>query len=215
MKKEKLAFQQKTPFAPLIVVFQVFAYLFAALPLRLFYRATRKLPEDIHMLTKGSLLVSNHQSLADPFIVTANLPARVFFRLLPIYFPVDHFWIRKPFFKILLPCLGCYDVGSTRREKMMALFFTHQLLEQKKTVFLFPEGEISNDQIKEFQKGIEYFVHAAIAVIFVRMEGFHLPNSSFFIAPKRKLFYSSVKILKGGEHDVSSLRQHIESMSAA
>lgn len=212
METGKPSFKQKTFPATLVVVFQVLAYAFGAPALRFFYRTKRRLPKNINTLTRGSLLVSNHQSLADPFIITANLPALAFFQLLPIYFPVDHFWMEKPFMKTLLLCLGCYDVGNSRREKMMALFYTHQLLEQKKTVFLFPEGEISKDEVKEFQRGIEYFIHAAINVIFVHMEGFHTHHSALKPRAKKRLVYSEVEALKGKGFNAVSLKQYIEEL---
>lgn len=208
MRTKDSVFRQKNLPAWIVVVFQVCAYIFVALSLRLLYRAQRFLPKNIGTLSRGSLLIANHQSLLDPFIVTANLPACVFFRLVPIYFPVHHFWISKRVFRNILPCLGCYDVGDTRKEKMLALFYTHQLLTQKKTVFLFPEGEISKEEIKEFKRGIEYFIQVAVNVVFVRMEGFH----SASMRTKRKLFYSEVEVLKGRAFDAVSLREYVEGL---
>lgn len=208
MKIKGSVFRQKNLPAWIIVVSQVGAYIFLALSLRLFYRAQRSLPKNIGTLSCGSLLIANHQSLLDPFVVTANLPARVFFRLVPIYFPVHHFWISKPVLGNILPCLGCYDVGDTRKEKMLALFYTHQLLAQKKTVFLFPEGEISKGEIKEFKRGIEYIIQVAVNVVFVRMEGFHVAS----LRTKRKLFYSKVEVLKGRVFDAVSLREYVKGL---
>ena len=205
MKAKNSIFRQKTLSAPIIIVFQACAYIFMAPILRLFYRAQRIHPRNIGTLARGSLLVANHQSLIDPFIVTANFPARVFFRLLPVYFPVDHRWISMPVLRTLLSCFGCYDVGDTHRKKMLALFYTHQLLTQRKTVFLFPEGRISKEDMREFKRGIEYFIQVAINVIFVRMEGFHVVS----LRTGRKLIYSEVEVLKGRAFNATSLKEYV------
>lgn len=164
--------------ALLISIVQVLAYVIGALPLRIMYRTERKLPHNLHLLRRGSLIVSNHQSMLDPFIVSACLPFHIFLKMVPIRPPVIDYIFRDPrynppFFPIL-KMFGCFSIGKTSAEKMKSIFYIRELLKRHETVFLFPEGGISTEHtVKEFKQGVDFFMDQALNVIFVRLRGFN------------------------------------------
>lgn len=153
-------------------IVQILLHFFSAYPVRAFYNAYRVLPSNLHIIKRGMLVVSNHQSMADPFVVLGHIPFKLFLQTVPLYFPVSHteynYWYFKPFLKIL----GGYDIGGTKKEKLIGLMKTRDLLKQKRTVFLFPEGKINKETIGDFHRGIEFFAKSSSGVIFVRMQGF-------------------------------------------
>ena len=188
-----------SPSAPdwIIVVMEIAAYIIVLIPLRLYARARRRLPKTLNKLRGGSLLVSNHQSMADPFVILAHLPFLAFLHMLPIRFPTDDERFRSPamnprFFP-LMTLLGCYSIGKTNHEKMVALFYTRQLLEKGYSVCLFPEGQITQEkEVQALQKGIEFFKNAARNVMFVRMHGFHEKKDVSFLLKKRSITFGEV-----------------------
>lgn len=166
----------RTSFERVIVVFQIFAYLVAALPLRLMYRAHKRLPVNFSALKQGSLIISNHQSMVDPFFVTASMPFRDFLRVLPIRFPTADFVYKSaylnPKFFPFLKFFGCFSIGATHLERMRVIFYIRELLKQRRTVFLFPEGEITKGtNVKDLKQGIDFLVRDAASVLFVRLHG--------------------------------------------
>jgi len=160
----------------ILVVTQVLAYIFCALPLRIWYRALRTLPNNLHQLVRGSLILSNHQSMADPFFVLACVPVRVFLRILPIRFPTADFIYKSKFYNPrffpFITLLGCFSIGSTSIERMRTIFYIRTQLKAGYTIFLFPEGEITKEQnVKELKEGVDFFMHDAKSVMFVRLHG--------------------------------------------
>jgi len=103
----------------IIAVVQIIAYGILFLPLRLLLRITRVLPENLDELSRGSLLIANHRSKMDPFVVLAHLPFFTFLRILPIRFPVHHDFMKRRIFRYTLPFLGSYDIGGTPWTKML------------------------------------------------------------------------------------------------
>lgn len=166
----------RTPFERVIVLFQILAYLIAALPLRLIYRAHKRLPANIKILECGSLIISNHQSMVDPFFVTASMPFRAFLKVLPIRFPTADFVFKSkllnPKFFPFLALLGCFSIGATHVERMQVIFYIRKLLKDGRTVFLFPEGEINEGtNVKDLKQGIDFLIRDAKYVLFVRLHG--------------------------------------------
>lgn len=193
-----------------IYLVQFFSYFILYIPLRVFFRSRHVLPENIAVLDRGSLLIANHQSIVDPFVVMGNLPFRVFLKLLPVRFPTDHDYMKIPVIGQVLKFFGCYDVGATARLRMCALLKTCDLLRSGETVFLFPEGSIAQSEIQEFSQGIEFFIRETHSVIFVRMDGFNEPIAKHFFASSRSLCYGEVRTIDELEHDARSLRDSFD-----
>jgi len=151
---------------------QIMLHIIIAYPVRIFCRTERVLPTNLNILKRGVLVVSNHQSMADPFVVLSHIPLRSFLKLVPLYFPVDSEEYNRFYFKPFLKILGGYDIGGTKKEKLIGLMQTRDFLKHGRTIFLFPEGKINKDSIGDFQRGIEFFMQESNGVVFVRMDGF-------------------------------------------
>jgi 1-acyl-sn-glycerol-3-phosphate acyltransferase len=191
----------------IISFFQLLSYFVFYIPLRIFYLIEGEPPSNIKELKRGSLLVSNHQSYLDPWIVMHKIPFWVGLRLLPIYFPIAHKYMGNPYFSRILKLVGGYDIGATSRENMLGLIYTRRLLSEGKTVFLFPEGKIARNgsEILEFKKGIEFFTKDAKNIIFVRMKGFNEVKLPCFLADC-KMALSDVQNIEGKDISVKKLK---------
>lgn len=184
---------------------QVGVYVFCGWLLRFFYLAKRTLPENIHSLERGSLLISNHRSKIDPFVVLAYLPFSVFLKLLPIRFPTDNDFMEKAWLRPMLRLLGSYDIGATPREKMLGLLRTKEFLDDGTTVFLFPEGKICRDRVGEFERGIEFFVGPGRKVVVVQIDGLERSFRALF-RMSNSLRFGEVLEVKGEKMTVSEIR---------
>lgn len=196
----------------IITISQLLIYIFFAYPIRFFYRAEITMPLNINKLQKGSLLVANHQSFLDPFIILAYIPFLTYIKILPIRFPICYKFMANRFF-IWLKLLGCFNVGNNNKEKMLAFFYTRQLLQQDRTIFLFPEGNIiKKEAINEFKQGIQFFINECQNAIFVRMKGFNKINLRSLIRSDRKLTFSEVKNFKGKNIKTADLKMILEKL---
>lgn len=191
----------------LIFCVQFATYFMFFIPLRVLFRSRVSLSHNLHNLSRGSLLVANHQSIADPFIVMGRLPFSVFVKLLPVRFPTTHAYMELPVVGQALRFWGCYDVGATPRLRMCTLLKTCDLLRSRKTVFLFPEGTIAESQMNEFNQGIEFFIRETSSVIFVRMDGFNEPMKKHLFKARRTLDYGEVLDSNVVSHDARSLQE--------
>lgn len=188
MSNKQLSTKKKQPTYPdwVISLSQIIVYLLGVLPVRAMHRAERKLPENIHTLKKGSLVAANHQSFMDPFFVIMSLPFVTFLRLIPIRFPTsgeifDHPKYNPRFFPVL-KLLGCFSIGKNVTQRMAAIFYVRELLQARKTVFLFPEGKITQEKnVRELKSGIDFFIKDCVNVMFVRLRGFNGIKRKYFV----------------------------------
>ena len=188
---------------------QLLSYFILPLLFRVMYRPKAFYKDDLASLGRGSLLVANHQSLLDPFIILAQIPFRVFLRLLPIGFPTAHEWMDQPFRGQLVKFLGCYSIGSTKQERVRVMFHTCKLLRDGRTMMIFPEGERSEGAVGNFQKGIELFARYARQVVFIRMDGF-TRALRWKRSTVHRLVFSDVQNLAGQRLDAADLKRHLE-----
>jgi len=190
-----------------ITSFQFVAYLVLHIPIHTIFRSKRVLPKNIGNLSRGSLLVANHQSMVDPVVIMGNLPFRVFWNIVPVRFPTDHDFMKIPVLRTGLRLLGCYDVGATPKARACALLRTCELLRENETILLFPEGSIAKFEVKEFLHGIEFFLRETQRVIFIRMDGFNDPVRRHIISNKRKLVFGNVCDAASFVCDIAFLRR--------
>ncbi len=193
-----------------IVFFQLLSYFFFLFFFRPFLHIKRTLPDNISRLNRGSLLVANHQAKTDPFIVMGYLPLLSFLKLIPVRFPADNHYMKIPLVGSVLRLFGCYDVGGNTRERMLVLLRTCELIRSGKTVFLFPEGEIAQSERVPFQKGINFFIREAKAVIFVRIDGFNPQNIASLEEKERRLSYGEVCDTELTSLDVVKLQDYFD-----
>jgi 1-acyl-sn-glycerol-3-phosphate acyltransferase len=189
---------------------QVISYLVLTPIIRVVVRANCWLPKNIRNLNRGALLIANHRSKSDPFVVLAHLPISVFMRILPVRFPVDHDFMRRKRFRWTLPLVGAYDIGGTARERMLGLLRTKEYLDRNTTVFLFPEGRIHRQNVGEFQKGLEFFLGAGRRIVLIRIDGLERASKSVFRHGNTLHFSTVLSVSDEKRIEASALRAIIE-----
>jgi 1-acyl-sn-glycerol-3-phosphate acyltransferase len=157
-------------------VMQILAYLISSIPLKIFYSIKINKPENLKNLNRGTVIISNHQSYADPFLILACLSPIQFLKIIPVRFPVaDDVYRDKKFnprFFPILKMLGCFSIGNDPQQKMQALFYIRDLVENGETLLIFPEGKLNQDlKVTNFQQGVNFFRDSANSMMLVKLRG--------------------------------------------
>ncbi|MBX9694656.1 MAG: MFS transporter [Cyanobacteria bacterium] len=101
--------------------------------------------------TGGALLVPNHMSLIDGFLLIASLDR-------PVRFVVDASYATHPLLKWVMTVMGVIPIASSGGPRMIlrALRDAGQALEQGELVCIFPEGQITRTgTLLPFRRGFE------------------------------------------------------------
>lgn len=144
---------------------------------------------------RGTLVLANHKSLFDPFLVTFHLGRQNWITSVPTRFPTTADYTSRPILGPVIKMLGSYNIGRTAIERAKKLLFTRELLDHKHTVLLFPEGKIVNEGkvVAEFQQGAKMLFAHDYPTVFVRLSGF---NTRSFLHPSTvtdaRMVYSEV-----------------------
>jgi hypothetical protein len=152
------------------------------------------LPRELYV-PSGTLVLANHRSHLDPFLVTFHLGRHNWLSTVPVRYPTTSSFARHPAIGPVIKALGAYDIGEKPIEKAKKLLFTRDLLNRNRTVLLFPEGRIIKDgRLRgEFQRGVEMLFAYDFPTVFVHLLGF---STESFMHPERvdnpRLYYSSV-----------------------
>lgn len=156
-------------------------------------KLTIERPRDFH-ITHGTLIIANHQSKIDPFLISYHIGARNWKNIVPIRYPVTPDYMTKPIMGFIISLLGGYNIGSTVLERLQKLVFTRELLREKYTIVIFPEGKITrdSDMVDEFKKGAYALFNENYPVVFVRLTGLNEKHKFHFWKNTRaKLSYST------------------------
>ncbi len=197
-----------------LVIFmsQIFLYVSVSRILRFYFKANKKIDYPSKSIKNGSLIISNHQSMLDPFVITAYLPFRDFLKIIPIRYPTSHrHFMKMPF----LAFFGAYSIGGDKRSKMLKLFLTREHLARGRSIMLFPEGKICynpNEGMSEFQKGVTFLTDIANNVLIVRMEGFHSCDWIKLWRKHRSMAFSDLYNFQGKDKDVNDLKECLEQL---
>ena len=128
---------------------------------------------DNFKIEHGTLIIANHQSKIDPFLISYHIGIKNWTTIVPLRYPVTPDYMNKPLMGFIIRLLGGYSIGENSLERLQKLLFTRQLLKQGYTVVLFPEGKIvrDKDMIAEFQRGVHVLFSENYPVVFVRLVG--------------------------------------------
>lgn len=137
-------------------------------------RVIRYVP--INITKRGFLVVSNHQSWYDPFVVTLAWALsggswRHFFISIPMWYPTLSGVIRNPVAGSLIRPFGAFDIGLTPLERARGLMFTRHLLRSGENILLFPEAKCirTGNDVAPFHPGITTLYAEAVPIILVRL----------------------------------------------
>ncbi|OHA60859.1 MAG: hypothetical protein A2556_00450 [Candidatus Vogelbacteria bacterium RIFOXYD2_FULL_44_9] len=165
----------------------VISYLFfCRVILRFFYKYEIKIHPDLDLSKKEPILIiANHRSMLDPWIIIGALSFKTFRQLLPIRMlgaknflnPIVNMFNKIGAIPVVYFFYNVIPVsGQTFEEKISGPV---QALQNGETVFMFPEGKIkikSDDVLAEFKKGfaaIDRITHVPILPVFVNYEKGH------------------------------------------
>ena len=125
----------------------------------------------------GVLLLSNHVSYLDPFIIGTAAHRE-------IHYMARHDVFRIPGLRQFIAALNAYPVRRGAADRG-ALKHTLSLLKAGKVVLIFPEGTRSVDgTLGKAHDGVSFIVHSAdVPTIPVFLKGTILPRNSKFIRP--------------------------------
>lgn len=100
------------------------------------------------------ILVSNHKTLADAFIIPSSLPLSVSIKLLPIRYFIKNSYFKNPVLRPFLILLGCFPAHPYRKwgygiEKAI------DVMGKGHSVYIFPEGKLTKiDRMNPPKKGV-------------------------------------------------------------
>jgi 1-acyl-sn-glycerol-3-phosphate acyltransferase len=161
----------------------ILTYFLCWLFLRPFYKFRVKIHPEFDLTTKAPILIiSNHRSMFDPWIISGSLPFKIFRQLLPIRMlgskkfshPIVNMLNKLGAIPVVYFFYNVIPIGGATFEEKIA--GPVQALNHGETVFMFPEGKIninSDDVLAEFKKGfaaIDRQTHVPILPVFVNYE---------------------------------------------
>jgi hypothetical protein len=126
---------------PLVIFFQLLTWLFFRV-VHFFQGNGKALRIEIEPGTRN-ILISNHVSKLDPFLVCTSLDFRTTCRLIPYRFMVSKSYTDRFFTNIGLRLVGGYPAHAFDDSgKNQTLRISKRFLERGETVYIFPEGGI-------------------------------------------------------------------------
>lgn len=182
--------------------------------MRTLYRVHRLHPERIPR-EGGALLISNHVSYIDAFLLTVACPRPVRFVM------VDHF-LKVRAFGWFLRLFDVIPISPTRAKD--AIRTTAEALRQGDLVCIFPEGQLTRTgMLNELKKGFELIARQAqCPVVPVYMDSvwgsiFSFDRFRYFFKLPRRLPYPVTvnfgSPVPAGKIDSASARLHIQDLS--
>ncbi|OGM95876.1 MAG: hypothetical protein A2816_00085 [Candidatus Yanofskybacteria bacterium RIFCSPHIGHO2_01_FULL_39_44] len=172
----------------IIAIFQLLSKILMVF-FQLIFRPQITRPQGLRV-PRGTLIVSNHQSFLDPWLVCHYIPLKDVLTMLPLRYPVTPEYIRRPILGFFIRCFGGYDIGYTSLEKAKRLLYTRDLIHAGYTVMLFPEGKLEKEGLGEFQKGVDMLAQEDIPLLLARISGI---NNGFDFSRVRLKFSSLIK----------------------
>ncbi len=151
--------------APIVIEFiRYFGLFFSKILWRIRYHGTENIPLD---LSKGLLVVANHQTYFDPFWLC--FPIRRKFRFMAWDKACEWFLIGK-----IIRYLGAFPVSINRRGTVKAMQNALESLQDGATLIVFPEGSrcFSDGKLLDFKTGaVRLAIEANVPILPVTIRG--------------------------------------------
>lgn len=120
----------------------IVTHILLAMPLRFIFKIESIIECNLNN-NKKYIIVANHPSKLDPFIILAALPLKEFIKLTPYVFVTSEKYLKKWYYKYLLRIWGC--VSNIEKNGKKPLHLLKEKLDQNETIFLFPGGELEKE----------------------------------------------------------------------
>lgn len=187
---------------------QVSLYLLAYFPIKLIFKRSElfiEVDNRADIAHKPLILVLNHYSKIDPFLLFL-LPPSIVFRLAPIRFLTAEIYYNHPLIRLFIQPLGAYPLKKfawSYRD-----FFSKSLSiinDKKQNILIFPEGKvILPNQIIEDKPGVGYLHSNSVAKILpVRLIGSETISFKNLLSGQIKL-----KMKVGREFTIKTGQKH-------
>lgn len=134
-----------------------FTYISISRFLRWHYNAEIKIPKELLNIKRGRyIIVANHKSAIDPYLILATLPFNIYRAFLPIRFFTANVFLKNWWQRCFLLPFGSFRAYSTEG-KLSGVKGALQLSDRKQSLFIFPEGKRVQHDIKaEIKIGVGY-----------------------------------------------------------
>ena len=129
------------------------------------------------------LIISNHQTQSDPFIITPFLPIFVRFKLLPYRYLITDNYLKKRHLRYFLYLCGCFSTSKEKNNDVKPLKLAQEYINKNQTVFIFPEGRL-NPSGK-----IDKSIPIGVGAIYLERE-----NSDLYLLPVKIEYFEGRKI---------------------
>ncbi len=141
----------------IIRIVLAFTYISISRFLRWHYNAEIKVPKELLNIKKSRyIIVANHKSAIDPYLILATLPFNVYKTFLPIRFFTANVFLKHWWQRCFLLPFGSFRAYSTEG-KLSGVKGALQLSDREQTLFIFPEGKrVKRDAKAEIKVGIGY-----------------------------------------------------------
>lgn len=191
------------------IILQGLIWLPTRIILRLFCRLEIRGLDNLKNIKSNVIFASNHTSELDAFIVASSLPFWSHFT--PLYFAsrenkfYDTSGWRQHFYGgLFFKLWGAQPVNSGLRDYEKSLANQIKLLQENKSVLLFPEGHITNDgSIQTARGGVAYLSRRMNKIIVpVAISGAYDMSISDFFFRQRKIIIRFGSLIYSDELDI-------------
>ncbi|MCX6762546.1 MAG: lysophospholipid acyltransferase family protein [Candidatus Moranbacteria bacterium] len=153
---------------------QIVAFALFASWLRYILRIEVKEAENIY-IKKPLIIVSNHRSKLDPFLIMSALGWKNFLRANPWRFPLHKIYAESWWLGPISRLIGCYKIEG-KGDLNQSLKTTLSVIDQKRSLIFFPEGQVTRKNEKiEPKRGIGYIClkkNVSILPVKIKPNGF-------------------------------------------
>lgn len=107
----------------------------------------------VELANDNYIIVANHRTKLDPFILSAALGPKNLLRLNSIHYMTSNIYLKK-IYGPLLKILGAFPANKTPTSSKYGIEKSTELLGVGRTVMIFPEGKIiRNDNVTRIRNG--------------------------------------------------------------
>ena len=125
------------------ILILIITHIILAIPLRFIFRIESNSKDIKINERKKYIIVANHPSKLDPFLITAALPFNIFIKLEPFSFVTSENYLKRWHYKYFLKMWGC--VSNIEKDGKKPLALLKEKLNNNETIFLFPGGELEKE----------------------------------------------------------------------
>src|SRR3989344_6759472 len=106
---------------------------------------------DTKNYRKGVILVANHQSRMDFFLIHTGIPFHRYIRMLPIYQLTADTYMNRWWKRIFLTFVGCIPINvDSKFKSTVGLLDLLDKVEKGKSILIFPEGKVIKTKTMKF-----------------------------------------------------------------